>query len=222
MREDVQRDLFADPKQPYREAVRFYKHDVDWANRLILGDSLQVMSSLVKREGLAGQVQMVFIDPPYGIKFGSNFQPEVGRRQVGDREQDMSREPETVRAYRDTWVLGTHSYLRYLRDRLLAARTLLTASGSVFVQIGDQNIHRVRLILDEVFGEDNAICTIAFKKTGGLSQSFLPKTFDYLLWYAKDKSQAANFKLFFRKESGADTDYQWLRVQILRDHRYRA
>ena len=141
-------NLFGDPQQAYHEAVQFYKHDIDWTNRLILGDSLSVMSSLAKREDLAGKVQMVYIDPPYGIKFASNFQPEIGKRDVKDtREQDLTREPEMVKAYRDTWNLGIHSYLSYLRDRLIASkRTALRIVGSIFVQISDENLHRVRLI----------------------------------------------------------------------------
>jgi adenine-specific DNA-methyltransferase len=129
-RQDVTRDLFADPEQEYREAVQFYQHDVDWANRMILGDSLQVMASLARREDLAGKVQMIYMDPPYGIKFASNFQPEIGRRDVKDKETDLTREPEMVKAYRDTWTLGIHSYLNYLRDRLIVARELLADSGS--------------------------------------------------------------------------------------------
>jgi adenine-specific DNA-methyltransferase len=164
MREDVQRDLFADPQMPYQQAVQFYKHDVDWANRLILGDSLPVMASLARRENLAGKVQMIYMDPPYGIKFGSNFQPEVGNRDVKDKDADLTREAETVRAYRDTWRLGVHSYFSYLRDRLLLARELLTPSGSIFLQIGDEHMHNVRKILDEVFGVPNYLVTIVLKK----------------------------------------------------------
>src|SRR5439155_8269900 len=123
-RQDVTRNLFADPEQEYQQAVQFYKHDIDWSNRLILGDSLQVMASLARREDLAGKVQMIYIDPPYGIRFASNFQPQLGQRDVRDREQDLTREPETVKAYRDTWTLGIHSYLAYLRDRLAVAREL--------------------------------------------------------------------------------------------------
>src|ERR1035441_9672794 len=144
-REDVNRSLFADPEQEYNEAVQFYQHDVDWSNRLILGDSLQVMSSLARREDLAGKVQMIYMDPPYGIKFSSNFQPEIGKREVKDKEADLTREPEMVKAYRDTWNLGTHSYLSYLRDRLTAGRDMLCDSGSIFVQIGDENVHRVQI-----------------------------------------------------------------------------
>ena len=161
-REDVNRSLFADPEQEYNEAVQFYKHDVDWSNRLILGDSLQVMSSLARREDLAGKVQMIYIDPPYGIKFASNFQPEIGKREVKDKETDLTREPEMVKAYRDTWTLGVHSYLAYLRDRLIAAKELLADTGSIFVQIGDENVHRVRSVAgrgvrrDELHRDDHA------------------------------------------------------------------
>jgi hypothetical protein len=147
-RQDVQRDLFADPQQSYAEAVQFYKYDVDWANRLILGDSLQVMASLARREDLTGKVQMIYFDPPYGIRFSSNFQPQLGQRDVKDREQDLTREPEMVKAYRDTWTLGIHSYLAYLRDRLAMAKELLADTGSVFVQISDENLHRIRCVMD--------------------------------------------------------------------------
>src|ERR1039458_4814054 len=145
-RQDIEPSLFADPQQQYHEAVQFYRHEIPWTNRLILGDSLQVMVSLSRREDLAGKVQMIYVDPPYGIKFASNFQPEVGKRDVKDKEQDLTREPEMVKAYRDTWNLGIHSYLSYLRERLIVAKELLTDAGSVFVQIGDENLHRVRLI----------------------------------------------------------------------------
>ena len=161
-RQNVQRELFADPQQAYGEAVDFYQHDVDWANRLILGDSLTVMSSLAHREDLAGKVQMIYIDPPYGIKYASNFQPTVFQRDVKDREQDLTREQEQIRAYRDTWTLGVHSYLAYLRDRLIIAKELLTDSGSIFMQIGDENVHRVRCIMDEVFGSENHVSTICY------------------------------------------------------------
>ncbi|MCB0257968.1 MAG: site-specific DNA-methyltransferase, partial [Anaerolineae bacterium] len=159
-RQPLQRSLFADPEMEYYEAVKFYQHDMDWANRLILGDSLVVMNSLARREDLAGKVQMIYIDPPYGIKFASNFQPLVNDREVKDRDQDLTREPEQVKAYRDTWTLGVHSYLAYLRDRLIAARELLTDSGSIFVQISDDNVHRVRMLLDEVFGGQNHVVSI--------------------------------------------------------------
>ena len=165
-RENVQRDLFADPEMEYREAIKFYQHEMDWANRLILGDSLQVMASLAYRENLSGQVQMIYFDPPYGIRFSSNFQPEVGRRDVKESDTDLSREPEVVKAYRDTWTLGIHSYLSYLRDRFILARNLLHDSGSIFVQISEENVHIVRNLLDEVFDKCNFISLITF--TGSL------------------------------------------------------
>src|SRR2546426_7667790 len=164
-RENVQRGLFADPQLEYREAIQFYQHDMDWANRMILGDSLQVMASLAHREDLAGKVQMIYLDPPYGIKFASNFQPEIGRRDVKDKESDLTREPEMVKAYRDTWTLGVHSYLSYLRDRLIVCRELLADTGSIFVQISDENLHRVRSVLDSVFGVENFCGIIGFVKT---------------------------------------------------------
>jgi adenine-specific DNA-methyltransferase len=138
------------------------------------------MSSLARREDLAGKVQMIYLDPPYGIRFGSNFQPEVGNRQVRDADADLTREAEMVKAYRDTWHLGVHSYLAYLRDRLMAARELLADTGSIFVQIGDENLHRVRALVDEIFGSGNAVALIAFKKTGSATGRYLPGTCDYL------------------------------------------
>jgi adenine-specific DNA-methyltransferase len=198
-REDVQRDLFADPQHDYAKAVQFYQHDVDWANRMILGDSLQVMASLARREDLAGRVQMIYIDPPYGIKFASNFQPQLGQRDVKDREQDLTREPEMVKAYLDTWTLGIHSYLTYLRDRLAMACELLADSGSIFVQISDENVHRVRCVMDEVFRPQNFIALIAFAKTSSATVNFLPQTCDYLLWYAKDVEKAKYRPLFVAK-----------------------
>ncbi|MGP8247683.1 MAG: site-specific DNA-methyltransferase, partial [Bryobacteraceae bacterium] len=199
-REDVNRSLFADPEQEYNEAVQVYKHDVDWSNRLILGDSLQVMSSLARREDLAGKVQMIYIDPPYGIKFKSNFQPEVGNRDPKDRDADLTREPEMVKAYRDTWTLGVHSYLAYLRDRLVVAKDLLADSGSVFVQIGDENLHRVRSVLDEVLGAANTMGLIPFVTTGGQSAEHLGNVFDFLLWYAKDIERVRYNQLYEVKE----------------------
>lgn len=198
-REDVNRSLFADPEQEYNEAVQFYKHDVDWSNRLILGDSLQVMSSLARREDLAGKVQMIYMDPPYGIKFGSNFQPLIGKREVKDKETDLTREPEMVRAYRDTWTLGVHSYLSYLRERLVVARDLLEDSGSIFLQIGDENVHRVRSLLDEVFGSENCITMIAFLKTSSSTSDYISSAADYLLWYAKKRESLKYRPLFLPK-----------------------
>jgi len=214
MREDVQRDFFADPQQPYQEAIQFYKHDVDWANRLILGDSLQVMSSLARRENLAGKVQMIYIDPPYGIKFASNFQPTVDRRDVRDKDTDLTKEPETVRAYRDTWALGVHSYLAYLRDRLVVARELLAPAGSLFFQIGDANMHHVRSLLDEVFGTGNFVAVICFKKTGGQSSTALASINDFIFWYARSKPDLKYRQLFTAKAPGEEgaTNYVWLEL----------
>jgi adenine-specific DNA-methyltransferase len=184
-REDVQRELFADPHEPWQEAVKFYQHDIDWTNRLILGDSLQVMSSLAHRENLAGKVQMIYIDPPYGIKYGSNFQVYTGLREVRTVEEDLTRDPEMVRAYRDTWRLGTHSYMEYLCDRFRLARELLIDSGSIFVQAGEEQQHLVRCLLAEVFGPENFVVmlTIQKKSSTQIGQSVA----DYVLWYAKQK-----------------------------------
>lgn len=210
-REDVERDLFADPQHDYAKAVQFYQHDVDWANRMILGDSLQVMASLARREDLAGKVQMIYLDPPYGIKFASNFQPQLGQRDVKDREQDLTREPEMVKAYRDTWTLGIHSYLAYLRDRLQMARELLADSGSIFVQISDENLHRVRCVMDEVFRPENFCSLIAFETTTGQTSVLLPQRNDFLLWYGKDKAKAKFRRMYREKEAGDEgaTIYQY-------------
>ncbi len=198
-RQDVERSLFADPEQTYNEAVQFYQHEVPWTNRLILGDSLQVMASLAQREDLAGKVQMIYMDPPYGIKFGSNFQPEVGKRDVKDKQQDLTREPEMVKAYRDTWHLGIHSYLSYLRDRLIVAKELLAESGSIFVQMGEENVHVVRSLLDEIFGKQEFLGQIAFATTGGQSTEKLSNIFNYLLWYGRDAAKTKYNQLYFSK-----------------------
>jgi adenine-specific DNA-methyltransferase len=198
-RQDVERSLFADPEQSYNEAVQFYRHQVPWTNRLILGDSLQVMTSLARREDLAGKVQMIYMDPPYGIKFGSNFQPEVRNKNVKDREADMTREPEMVKAYRDTWHLGIHSYLNYLQERLVLTKELLSDSGSIFVQISDQNLHRVRAVMDEIFGAENQIVTIIVKKKGNQKGGKLEPINDYVLWFAKDRTKAKVRGLFKSK-----------------------
>ena len=184
-------DLFSDfngiPKGA--DKTEFYQHDQNWTNRMILGDSLQVMASLAEREGLRGKVQCIYFDPPYGIKFNSNFQWSTTSRDVKDGKQEhITREPEQVKAFRDTWRDGIHSYLTYLRDRLTVARDLLTESGSIFVQIGDENVHRVRAVMEEVFGDQNCIATISFKKTGSLTDKTLSSVCDYLVWFAKSKS----------------------------------
>ena len=200
-RQNVQRELFADPQQDYSKAVDFYQHDVDWANRLILGDSLTVMSSLAHREDLAGKVQMIYIDPPYGIKYASNFQPTVFQRDVKDRKQDLTREQEQIRAYRDTWTLGIHSYLAYLRDRLIASKDLLTDTGSIFVQISDENLHRVRCIMDEVFGSENFISQITYKVTSGFERKLGPRRIQaHIIWYAKQK-ELCKFRRIFKPKN---------------------
>ena len=203
-RQDVQRELFADPQHDYAQAVQFYRHNVDWANRMILGDSLQVMASLARREDLAGKVQMIYLDPPYGIRFASNFQPQLGQRDVKDRQQDLTREPEMVKAYRDTWTLGIHSYLAYLRDRLAMARELLTDTGSIFVQIGDENVHRVRCVMDEIFGPENFVSVIVVAKTSGFGDTTtLASVGDFLLWYAKQRSQIKYLPLYWIKDDSS-------------------
>lgn len=214
-RRDVARDLFADPQHDYAKAVQFYQHDVDWANRMILGDSLQVMASLARREDLAGKVQMIYLDPPYGIKFASNFQPQLGQRDVKDREQDLTREPEMVKAYRDTWTLGIHSYLAYLRDRLAMAKELLADTGSIFVQISDENLHRVRCVMDEVFKAENFAGIITFAKTSGQADNLLASVSDYLLWYAKDLSKMKYRQPYLEKEAGEEggSQYDWAVLQ---------
>jgi adenine-specific DNA-methyltransferase len=201
-------DLFADfngmPKGV--DKTEFYQHDQNWSNRMILGDSLQVMASLAEREGLRGKVQCIYFDPPYGIKFNSNFQWSTTSRDVKDGNAGhITREPEQVKAFRDTWRDGIHSYLTYLRDRLTVARDLLTDSGSIFVQIGDENVHRVRAVMDEIFGEENCVAQIAFQKTSSSSSDELSEVFDYILWFGKTGSSKyrALFQLKAPGEEGA-------------------
>ena len=192
----------------------FYQHDQNWSNRMILGDSLQVMASLAEREGLRGKVQCIYFDPPYGIKFNSNFQWSTTSRDVKDGNAGhITREPEQVKAFRDTWRDGIHSYLTYLRDRLTVARDLLTDSGSIFVQIGDENVHRVRAVMDEVFGDDNAGPTIDFKTTAGLASDFLAGSTDHLLWYFKSRSSAKYRRLFNKKTAGEEGATQFTLIQ---------
>jgi adenine-specific DNA-methyltransferase len=194
------------------ESVDFYKHDTNWSNRMILGDSLQVMASLAEREKLRGKVQMVYIDPPYGIKFGSNWQVSTRDREVKDgRLEDAAREAEQIKAFRDTWELGIHSYLAYLRDRLVAARELLTASGSCFVQIGEENVHLVRSLMDEVFGSANFVSQIAFASTSGFSQATaLGRAGDYVLWYANDVERLKSRRLW--RKAVDRQGYNWLHL----------
>jgi adenine-specific DNA-methyltransferase len=200
-----QADLFADfngmPKGA--DKTDFYQHDQNWSNRMILGDSLQVMASLAEREGLRGKVQCIYIDPPYGIKFNSNFQWSTTSRDVKDGNAGhITREPEQVKAFRDTWRDGIHSYLTYLRDRLTVARDLLADSGSIFVQIGDENVHRVRAVLDEVFGDQNVVSQVTVTKTSSQSAELLPNVTDHILWYAKDRSAAKFRSALIEKEFG--------------------
>ena len=200
-----QSDLFADFNGLPEGADRtdFYEHDANWSNRMILGDSLQVMASLAEREGLRGKVQCIYIDPPYGIKFNSNFQWSTTSRDVKDgNAAHITREPEQVKAFRDTWRDGIHSYLSYLRDRLEVARDLLADSGSVFMQIGDENVHRVRAVMDEVFGEENYVNTVAFKKKSATSAT--ESVFDYILWYAKSRSTVKVRPLYERRSDPED------------------
>lgn len=208
-----QLSLFADFNgiAPDADKTDFYQHDQNWTNRMILGDSLQVMASLSEREGLRGKVQCIYMDPPYGIKFNSNFQWSTTSRDVKDGKADnMTREPEQVKAFRDTWKDGIHSYLSYLRDRLILARDLLTDSGSIFVQIGDENVHRVRALMDEVFGEDNFVSEIKFKTTGGHSSEYISSIFNSIIWYGKSKNIKYN-QLYFLRVPGDDgaTQYKY-------------
>jgi adenine-specific DNA-methyltransferase len=198
-------DLFGDPQHPiYEQVLRAYEHKDNWTNRLILGDSLVVMNSLLSYEGLGGQVQMIYIDPPYGVKFGSNFQPFVRKRDVKHNDDaDMTREPEMVQAYRDTWELGLHSYLTYLRDRLLLCRELLTPSGSVFVQISDENLHHVREVMDEVFGAGNFVGIIPFLTTSSQTAEGIGSVADYLVWFAKNREQMKYRQLYLPKDPRA-------------------
>ena len=201
-----QLSLFADFNgiAPDADKTDFYQHDQNWTNRMILGDSLQVMASLSEREGLRGKVQCIYMDPPYGIKFNSNFQWSTTSRDVKDGKADnMTREPEQVKAFRDTWKDGIHSYLSYLRDRFLLARDLLTDSGSIFVQIGDENVHRVRMLMDEVFGEENFVSQISFTTTTGFSGLYISSIFNHILWYGKDISCLKYRQIFQPKTAGS-------------------
>jgi adenine-specific DNA-methyltransferase len=184
--------------------TEYYQHNADWKNRLIQGDSLLVMNSLLKREGMAGKVQCVYIDPPYGIKYGSNWQMKLNNREVKDNDQSVSGEPEMIKAFRDTWELGIHSYLTYLRDRLVLSRDLLSPSGSCFVQISDENVHLVRNIMDEVFGSENFVSQIIYTKTTGFTTNTLGGVVDYIIWYAKDIENIKVRKLFVEKDYAAD------------------
>jgi adenine-specific DNA-methyltransferase len=209
-------DLFGDPQRSVSDQLlRAYEYEDKWVNRLILGDSLVVMNSLLRYEGLGEKVQMVYLDPPYGVRFGSNFQPFVRKRDVKHNDDDdFTREPEMVQAYRDTWELGLHSYLTYMRDRLLLARELLAPSGSIFVQISDDNVHHVRELLDEVFGAENFVSLIAFAKTSGSTGDFLATTTDYLLFYARDRERLKFRQAFVQKDADSQRGgpYQWIEL----------
>ena len=215
-------DLFADFNglaDP--EAVaEFYQHDHNWSNRMILGDSLQVMASLAEREGLRGKVQCIYLDPPYGIKFNSNFQWSTTSRDVKDgNKSHISREPEQVKAFRDTWRDGIHSYLTYLRDRLTVARDLLSESGSIFVQIGDENVHRVRALMDEVFGEENFVSEVTVSKTTGATSLYLSGTTDFVIWFSKSYSDMKFRRAFLAKEPGEQGGTQYTKIQLVNGHR---
>src|SRR5438552_892218 len=205
-------DLFADFNGiPHgADKTEFYAHDQNWSNRMILGDSLQVMASLAEREGLRGKVQCIYFDPPYGIKFNSNFQWSTTTRDVKDGKPDhITREPEQVKAFRDTWRDGIHSYLAYIRDRLTVSRDLLADSGSIFVQIGDENVHRVRALLDEVFGAESFAALIYFLKTTGKGSRFLDPSGDYILWYAKRIELLKFRRLYFQRSPSDDNNYRF-------------
>ncbi len=206
---------------PFQELVEFYRHEQNWANRMILGDSLLVMTSLAEKEGLKGKVQMIYMDPPYGIKFGSNWQVSTRKRDVKDgKAEDATRQPEQIKAFRDTWELGIHSYLAYLRDRLTVARELLTESGSIFVQIGDENVHLVRCVMDEVFGSECEVVTILVKKKGSQKSGLLDPVNDYLLWYSKTSRHVSGGtgikyrQLFEQRDLDAETlgEFRWVEL----------
>lgn len=211
----TQIDLFSDFNGIPSESAKteFYQHDANWTNRMILGDSLQVMASLAEREGLRGKVQCIYFDPPYGIRFNSNFQWSTTSKDVKDGARDhITREPEQVKAFRDTWRDGVHSYLTYLRDRLTVARDLLAQTGSIFVQIGDENVHRVRVLLDEIFGDENFFSLITLKKLSPLGTSGMANVTDYVLWYAKSKPDIKFRPIFDAKAAGAESRYDYVQL----------
>ncbi|WP_417384110.1 site-specific DNA-methyltransferase [Gimesia sp.] len=217
-RPGTQLDLFADFNGLPDENAKteFYRHDSNWSNRMILGDSLQVMASLAEREGLRGKVQCIYIDPPYGIKFNSNFQWSTTSRDVKDGKTDhITREPEQVKAFRDTWRDGIHTYMTYLRDRLTVARDLLNDSGSIFIQIGDENVSRVRVLLDEVFGENNFVSMISYAKTTGFSGNYLSSISDYILWSAKKIDSLKYRPLFSEKKAGDEGASKYRKLQSI-------
>ncbi|WP_253746713.1 MULTISPECIES: site-specific DNA-methyltransferase [unclassified Ruegeria] len=197
-------------EKPLREALGFYKHDKDWSNRLITGDSLLVMNSLLQKESMRGQVQMIYIDPPYGIKYGSNFQPFTNKRKVEDgKDEDLTQEPEMIKAFRDTWELGLHSYLAYMRDRLLLSRELLSKTGSIFVQISDENLHHIRELMDEVFGPENFVAIINYRSMMPLESGRIESIYDYIIWYFRDSAASPKYRnLLVRKKSGEGSEFK--------------
>ena len=211
-----QMSLFHDPteKRPLEKEIEYYKHEKLWSNRLIAGDSLLVMNSLLQKEGMVGKVQCIYMDPPYGIKYGSNFQPFVNKRDVKDKkDEDLTAEPEMIKAFRDTWELGIHSYLTYLRDRLLLSKELLTESGSCFVQISDENVHLVRNLMDEVFGVENFVSEIVFrKKQMPLGAKYLETSSDFILFYAKNKPTLKYNQLYLEKNIEGDSIWKWIEL----------
>lgn len=208
-------DMRTEVEDQLERVADYYTHSMGWKNRLIQGDSLLVMNSLLNREGMAGKVQTIYIDPPYGIKYGSNWQMKLNSRDVKDNDENVSGEPEMIKAFRDTWELGIHSYLSYLRDRLVLAKELLTQSGSVFVQISDENVHLVRNLLDEVFGSENFVSMIFYQKTGGFGNAAMSNVGDYICWYAKDIENIKLRKLFTIKNrpSLGDPNYVWIELE---------
>jgi adenine-specific DNA-methyltransferase len=215
---DNQPNLFADfngGPTDFAQKIDFYHHEQNWANRLILGDSLLVMTSLAEKEGLKGKVQTIYLDPPYGIKFGSNWQVSTRKRDVKDgKAEDATRQPEQVRAFRDTWKLGIHSYLAYLRDRLVVARDLLTETGSALVQIGDDNVHLVWTLMDEAFGSENFCSLISFRTTSSLGGELLGKSCDYIIWYAKQRDQVKFRQLYKSSSYEDDIGGRYSRVEL--------
>lgn len=211
-----QLELFATPDNVddlMERVATYYQHNDDWQNRLILGDSLMVMNSLLNRESMKGKVQCIYMDPPYGIKFGGNWQMKINSTNVKEGDDGVTAEPEMIKAYRDTWELGIHSYLSYLRDRLVMARELLTKSGSCFVQISDENVHLVRNVMDEVFGSENFVSQIVYTKTSGFSAKNISNVCDYILWYAKDQNNVKARKLYEKKDPLADSHYRYLELE---------
>src|SRR5665213_3401341 len=208
-------------KDELDKVSEYYQHQDGWTNRLIQGDSHLVMASLLEREGMAGQVQTIFMDPPYGIKYGGNWQIKLNNRDVKDgSDEALTGEPEQIKAFRDTWELGIHSYLSYLRDRLLIAKELLTESGSCFVQIGDENVHLVRSVMDEVFGSENFVSMISYSTSSGFTSNYLSRAGDYILWYGKDASKLKYRQLLIEKPSPfEDSKSRYNQIELLNGDR---